>query len=54
MNLKTVSADEAVKLIKSGDHVYIQGSTSVPETLVEAMARRGHELRDVTLYSGFS
>ncbi|MCM1066874.1 MAG: 4-hydroxybutyrate CoA-transferase [Muribaculaceae bacterium] len=52
--MKTVSADEAVKLIKSGDHVYIQGSTSVPETLVAAMTRRGHELRDVTLYSGFS
>lgn len=50
----TVSADEAVKLIKSGDHVYIQGSTSVPETLVEAMTRRGHELRGVVLYSGFS
>lgn len=49
-----MSADEAVKLIKSGDHVYIQGSTSVPETLVAAMARRGHELRGVTLYSGFS
>lgn len=51
---KTVSADDAVKLIKSGDHVYIQGSTSIPETLVAAMTRRGHELRDVTLYSGFS
>lgn len=49
-----MSADEAVKLIKSGDHVYIQGSTSVPETLVAAMTRRGHELRGVTLYSGFS
>lgn len=54
MSYKTVSADEAVKLIKSGDHVYIQGSTSIPETLVEAMARRGDELRGVTLYSGFS
>lgn len=54
MSYKTVSADEAVKLIKSGDHVYIQGSTSIPETLVEAMARRGSELRGVTLYSGFS
>lgn len=54
MSLRTVSADEAVKLIKSGDHVFIQGSTSVPETLVEAMARRGSELRDVVLYSGFS
>ncbi len=49
-----MSADEAVKLIKSGDHVYIQGSTSIPETLCAAMARRGHELRDVTLYSGFA
>lgn len=49
-----MSADEAVKLIKSGDHVYIQGSTSVPESLVAAMTRRGHELRGVTLYSGFS
>ena len=52
--MKFVSADEAVKLIKSGDHVYIQGSTSIPEVLVEAMARRGHELKDVTLYSGFA
>lgn len=48
------SADEAVKLIKSGDHVYIQGSTSIPETLVAAMTRRGHELRGVVLHSGFS
>ena len=25
-----MTADEAVKLIKNGDHVYIQGSTSIP------------------------
>lgn len=49
-----VSADEAVKLINSGDKVFIQGSTSIPEVLVEAMSRRGDELRDVTLYSGFA
>lgn len=49
-----MTADEAVKLIKSGDHVYIQGSTSIPETLVAAMARRGCELRGVVLHSGFS
>ena len=29
-NINYMSADEAVKLIKSGDHVYIQGSTSIP------------------------
>ncbi|MBD5174659.1 MAG: acetyl-CoA hydrolase/transferase family protein [Bacteroidales bacterium] len=48
------TAQEAVKLIKSGDHVYIQGSTSIPEVLLEALAERGNELRDVTLYSGFA
>lgn len=49
-----MSAAEAVKLIESGDHVYIQGSTSVPEVLVAALAERGDELRDVTLYSAFA
>lgn len=49
-----MTADEAVRLIKSGDHVFIQGSTSIPEVLVEAMARRGNELRNVRLYQGFA
>ncbi len=49
-----MTADEAVSLIKSGDHVFIQGSTSIPEVLVEAMARRGNELRNVRLYQGFA
>lgn len=53
-SINYVSADEAVRLIHSGDHVYIQGSTSIPETLCAAMARRGGELKDVTLYSGFA
>lgn len=51
---KYMTADEAVRLIKSGDHVFIQGSTSTPEVLVEALARRGNELRGVVLYSGFA
>lgn len=49
-----MTADEAVKYIKSGDHIYVQGSTSIPEVLMEALARRGDELRDVTVYSGFA
>lgn len=53
-SIKYVSAEEAVKLIESGDHVYVQGSTSLPETLVEALAARGNELRGVTIYSGFA
>ena len=52
MNL--VSAAEAVKLIKSGDSVYIQGSTSIPEVLVQAMTDRAAELRDVKVYTAFA
>lgn len=52
-NINYVSAEEAVKLVKSGDHVYLQGSTSTPEDLERALAARGHELRDVTIYTGF-
>lgn len=48
-----MSAAEAVKLIESGDHVYLQASTSIPMALTQALADRGHELRDVTVYFGF-
>lgn len=48
------TAAEAVRLIKSHDSVYIQGSTSIPELLVQAMADRGGELRGVKVYSGFA
>lgn len=53
MNIKYVSADEAVKLINDGDHIFVQGSTSVPEKLCEALAHRGNELKNVTVYSAF-
>lgn len=49
-----MTADEAMSLVKSGDHIYIQGSTSIPETLVDAMTRQGDRLKGVVLYSGFS
>lgn len=49
-----MTAEEAVKMVKNGDHIYIQGSTSIPEVLVSALAKRGGELKNVTLYSGFA
>ncbi|MCM1490445.1 MAG: 4-hydroxybutyrate CoA-transferase [Muribaculum sp.] len=49
-----MSAEEAVRLIEDGDHVFIQGSTSTPEVLCHAIARRGNELKNVTLYSAFA
>lgn len=54
MNINYTSAEDAVKLIRNGHHVYIQGSTSIPEVLVAALAARGNELRGVTLYSAFA
>ena len=51
---KWTTAEEAVKLIKSYDHIYIQGSTSIPEVLCDALAARAGELRGVVVYSGFA
>lgn len=51
---KYMTADEAVKFVKSGDHVFVQGSCSIPEALIAALARRGGELRDVVLYNAFA
>lgn len=51
---KYVTPDEAVKLIKSGDHVFVQGSCSIPEALIAALAKRGNELHDVILYNAFA
>lgn len=51
---KYMTADQAVMLVKSGDHVFVQGSGSIPESLVAALARRGSELRDVILYNAFA
>lgn len=52
--MKYTSAAEAVQLIRSHSSVYIQGSTSIPEVLVHAMAERGGELQGVKVYSGFA
>lgn len=52
--IRYTTAAEAVRLIRSHSSVYIQGSTSIPEVLVQAMTDRGPELTDVTLYSGFA
>lgn len=52
--MKYVSPSEAVGLIDSGDSIYIQGSTSIPEVLSQALADRGNELKDVTIYAAFA
>lgn len=41
------TADEAVKIIKSGDRVFVHGISATPVQLVEAMTRRHNELKKV-------
>ncbi|MDH7514968.1 MAG: acetyl-CoA hydrolase/transferase C-terminal domain-containing protein [Bacteroidota bacterium] len=47
---KCTSAEEAVKVIKSGDNVYVHPGCAIPEVLLRAMIARGPELRDVTVH----
>lgn len=54
MKDRYMTADEAVRFVKSGDRVFVQGSCSIPEALIAALARRGSELRDVVLYNAFA
>ena len=50
---KYVSPAEAVSLVQSGDTIVVQGSTSIPTVLLNALTERAAELRDVKLISGF-
>src|SRR5512141_1954238 len=44
---KLCSAEEATKVIKSGNRVYVHPGCAVPEVLVDAMCTRYRELEDV-------
>lgn len=46
---KVVSAEVAVRAIKSGDNVYIQSHAAAPESLIDAMVNRSNELQDVSI-----
>jgi len=44
---KAVTAEDAVKVIKSGDRIYIQAAAAAPQILMDAMSARHEELRNV-------
>lgn len=50
--IKIVSPDEAVKVIKSGDHVHLSSVASAPQCLIKALCRRADngELKDVYIH----
>ena len=41
---QSVSAEEAVKVIKSNDRVYVHAAAATPQVLVNAMSERHEEL----------
>jgi acyl-CoA hydrolase len=51
MSEKYVSAEDAVKIIKSGNKVFIHGGAATPHYLINKMVERASELFDVELIS---
>lgn len=47
--MKFVSAEDAIKLIKSGDRVFIHGSAATPHHLLNALVKSSASLRNVEL-----
>lgn len=50
--IRFISADEAVKVVKSGDHIHLSSVASAPKILIEALCRRGEsgELQNVRIH----
>lgn len=46
---KAISAEDAVKIIKSNDKVYLHAAAAVPQVLINAMTNRHEELRNVQI-----
>ncbi len=51
-NIKFISAEEAVKFVKSGDHIHFSSVASAPKILIDALCKRGDagELKDVKIH----
>jgi len=47
VKLNFISADEAVRKVRSGDHIHLSSIASVPHILIEALCRRAGELSDI-------
>jgi acyl-CoA hydrolase len=51
IDIKYISADEALKLVQPGNRVFIHGSAATPVCLVEALQKRHNDLYNVELVS---
>lgn len=46
---KSVTAEEALKVVKSNDKIYLQAAAAAPQVLIRALANRHEELRNVEI-----
>ena len=46
---RSISAEEAVKIVKSNSRVYLQAAAAAPQVLVRALAERHQELKNVEI-----
>lgn len=51
-DIRFVSADQAVQVVKSGDHIHLSSVACAPKVLIDALCRRGEagELRNVRIH----
>lgn len=45
------SAEAAVQIIRSGNNLFIHSAAAAPQALIRAFSNRGHELKNVSIYS---
>src|SRR5665213_275689 len=50
-NAKSISAADAVKIVQSGDRVFVHGSAATPVHIIEALQNRHEELSNVEIVS---
>lgn len=51
-SIKFVTAEEAVKVVKSGDHIHMSSVAAAPKVLIDALCKRGDakEFKDVRIH----
>lgn len=53
-NRKLTTPEEAVKGFMSNDVIGVGGGTSIPPLIMEALAKRAHQLKDIKICQGFA
>lgn len=51
---RIMDAEEAIKAVKSGNHLFLTGNVSVPYRLLDALVKRAPELQDVEIYQALT